>query len=218
MTESPEPTVPTGVPTEQQLSLDGQSAPRPGAAGSSWRGPRIVALGIGLVTLVLVGVLATRQTAAERSTVSPLVGKVAPEITGEDILTGKRFQLSSYQGHWTLVNFFATWCPPCLREHPEIVAFSKANPDVDVLSVINEDTVENVRSFFAENGGSWPVLDNTRAVVDYGITGLPESYLIAPNGQVAVWFKGGLSETRLQETLDEFSSPASAVPSTGSGQ
>jgi cytochrome c biogenesis protein CcmG, thiol:disulfide interchange protein DsbE len=218
MTESPERTDPRGEPTEQQLLLDGDSAPRPGASGSSWRGPRIVALGIGLVTVVLVGVLATRQTAAERSTVSPLVGKVAPEITGNDILTGKRFQLSSEQGRWTLVNFFATWCPPCLREHPEIVAFAKANPDVDVLSVINEDSVENVRAFFAENGGNWPVLDNTRAAVDYGITGLPESYLIAPNGLVAVWFKGALTQSRLQQTLDASGGGVDAPPTTVSGQ
>jgi cytochrome c biogenesis protein CcmG, thiol:disulfide interchange protein DsbE len=145
------------------------------SALSSWRGPRLIALGIGLVTVLLVGVLATRQTASERSTVSPLIGRVAPEITGDDILTGKRFQLSSEQGKWTLVNFFATWCPPCLREHPEILAFQAANLNVNVVSVINEDTTENVRAFFAANGGDWPVLDNTRAAVDYGITGLPES-------------------------------------------
>jgi cytochrome c biogenesis protein CcmG, thiol:disulfide interchange protein DsbE len=186
------------------------------SALSSWRGPRLIALGIGLVTVLLVGVLATRQTASERSTVSPLIGRVAPEITGDDILTGKRFQLSSEQGKWTLVNFFATWCPPCLREHPEILAFEAANLNVNVVSVINEDTTENVRAFFAANGGDWPVLDNTRAAVDYGITGLPESYLIAPNGQVAVWFKGALSETRLQQTLDQYIEAASpaATPST----
>lgn len=182
---------------------------------SGWRGPRLVALLIGAVTVLLVGVLATRQTAAERSTLSPLVGRVAPEITGNDILTGKRVQLSSDQGRWTLVNFFGTWCPGCVREHPEIVAFAKANPDVDILSVINEDSAENVREFFAENGGNWPVLDNPRAAVDYGITGLPESYLVAPNGQVAVWFKGALSESRLQRALDDYSQ--AAVPSTSVG-
>ncbi len=189
-------------------------APSAPSSQSSWRGPRLIALGIGLVTVLLVGVLATRQTASERSTVSPLIGRVAPEITGDDILTGKRFQLSSEQGKWTLVNFFATWCPPCLREHPEILAFQVANPNVNVVSVINEDSTENVREFFAANGGDWPVLDNTRAAVDYGITGLPESYLIAPNGQVAVWFKGALSETRLQQTLDQYSEAASSTASS----
>ncbi len=192
--------------------------PAPPTRSSAWRGPRLIALLIGVVTLLLVGVLATRQTAAERSTTSPLVGRVAPEITGNDIITGRRVQLSSDQGRWTLINFFGTWCPPCVREHPEIVAFEKANPDVDILSVINEDTVENVRAFFAENGGDWPVLDNTRAAVDYGITGLPESYLVAPNGEVAVWFKGALSETRLQRALDDYRTAFNAnSPSTSVG-
>ncbi len=219
MTESPQPSE-SPQPFESTPSQSSEAVPTV-LSRSSWRGPRLIAVAIGLVTVVLVGVLATRQTAAERSTVSPLIGRVAPEITGDDILTGKRFQLSSEQGRWTLVNFFATWCPPCLREHPEIVAFRAANPEVDVVSVINEDSVENVRAFFAENGGDWPVLDNTRAAVDYGITGLPESYLIAPNGQVAVWFKGALSETRLQRTLDQYNgsvSVSTSVAPSGTGQ
>ncbi len=171
-------------------------------ASTSWRGPRLVAVCIGLVTLALVGVLATRKTAAERNTVSPLIGNVAPEITGNDVLTGQRVELSSSLGRWTLVNFFGTWCPPCKREHPEFVAFSEANRDVQMVSVINEDTQENVKAFFAANGGDWPVLDDRRAAVDYGITGLPESYLIAPDGRIAYWFKGGVTQDRLQTALD----------------
>jgi cytochrome c biogenesis protein CcmG, thiol:disulfide interchange protein DsbE len=131
-----------------------------------------------------------------------LIGQVAPEITGNDVLTGKRIELSSSLGRWTVLNFFGTWCPPCKREHPEFVAFSEANPTVQMVSVINEDTQENVRQFFAKNGGNWPVLDVQRAAVDYGITGLPESYLIAPDGRVAYWFKGGVTQARLQTALD----------------
>jgi cytochrome c biogenesis protein CcmG, thiol:disulfide interchange protein DsbE len=184
------------------MSTDDIASSDPVPSSSSWKGPRLVAVCIGLVTLALVGVLATRKTAVERNVISPLVGRVAPEITGNDVLTGKRVELSSSIGRWSLVNFFGTWCPPCKREHPEFVAFSEANPELQMISVINEDTQENVRAFFKAKGGDWPVLDDRRAAVDYGITGLPESYLIAPDGRVAYWFKGGVNQERLQRALD----------------
>jgi cytochrome c biogenesis protein CcmG, thiol:disulfide interchange protein DsbE len=187
-----------------EVSTAGESGTNqaPPAPAASWRGPRLVAIAIGIITIGLVILLATRKTANERSTVSPLIGQVAPEITGNDVLDGKRVELSSSLGRWTVLNFFGTWCPPCKREHPEFVAFSETNPDVQMISVINEDTQENVRQFFAKNGGNWPVLDVQRAAVDYGITGLPESYLIAPDGRIAYWFKGGVTQTRLQTALD----------------
>jgi cytochrome c biogenesis protein CcmG, thiol:disulfide interchange protein DsbE len=193
-----------------EINVDGNTVerdtslpPTPSAPpATSWRGPRLVAICIGIITIGLVVLLATRKTANERNTLSPLIGQVAPEITGNDVLTGKRIELSSSLGRWTVLNFFGTWCPPCKREHPEFVAFSEANPTVQMVSVINEDTQENVRQFFAKNGGNWPVLDVQRAAVDYGITGLPESYLIAPDGRVAYWFKGGVTQARLQTALD----------------
>jgi cytochrome c biogenesis protein CcmG, thiol:disulfide interchange protein DsbE len=174
------------------------------SSASSWRGPRIIAVLIGVITLGLVGVLATRETATERDADSPLIGEVAPEVTGIDVLTGKRVQLSSTLGRWTLVNFFGTWCPGCIREHPELVEFEKANrTEVSLLSLIQDDSVAKVKQFFDQNGGSWPVLDVPRAGVDFGVIKLPETYLITPDGRVAVWFKGAVSQTRLQTAFDQ---------------
>src|SRR6202011_4949167 len=76
------------------------------------------------VTLVvgaaLVAVLATRppQTATEVDT--PLVGQVAPGIAGAT-LAGGSFDLAGQRGRWVVVNFFASWCPPCQQEQPELV-------------------------------------------------------------------------------------------------
>jgi cytochrome c biogenesis protein CcmG, thiol:disulfide interchange protein DsbE len=200
------------------------SSPLPTARQQSWRGPRLIALAIGVLTLLLVGVLATRKTATERDGVSPLIGRVAPEITGDDVLTGRRVQLSSNitGQRWTLVNFFGTWCPPCIIEHPELVAFQEANnSDLTIMSVINEDSVKNVREFFSENGGSWPVLDVPAASVDFGVVKLPENYLITPDGRVAVWFKGAVSQERLQTEFDRakaaFNSPVGATSTETSG-
>jgi cytochrome c biogenesis protein CcmG, thiol:disulfide interchange protein DsbE len=198
-----EPTLAPEPGSSDSSGASGSSS-RSGSSGSSWRGPRIIAVLIGVITLGLVGVLATRETATERDADSPLVGQVAPEVTGNDVLTGKRVQLSSTLGRWTLVNFFGTWCPGCIREHPELVEFEQANrSEVSLLSLIQEDSPEKVKRFFEQNGGSWPVLDVPRAGVDFGVIKLPETYLITPDGRVAVWFKGAVSQTRLQTAFDQ---------------
>ncbi len=183
----------------------------------SWRGPRLIAIAIGIVTLALVGVLATRDTAAERFTASPLIGQLAPEFSGEDVMTGKRMQLSSDLGQWTFVNFFASWCTGCKVEHPDLISFSKANPDVRLLSVIGAgDTADDAREFFQKRGGGWPVVDAERASVDYGVTGLPESFLVAPNGQIAYWFKGPITQARVEKRLAQAKAAyAQPAPTTG---
>jgi cytochrome c biogenesis protein CcmG, thiol:disulfide interchange protein DsbE len=180
----------------------------------SWRGPRLIAICIGILTLALVGVLATRDTAGERDSLSPLVGQVAPEFTGEDILSGDRRQLSSELGKWTFVNFFASWCTGCIVEHPDLVELSQANTDLQLISVISGDNVKDAKAFFAKRGGNWPVIDAERATVDYGVTGLPESFLITPNGEIAYWFKGPITKARVEARFAEakaaFSAPAPA--------
>ena len=76
---------------------------------------------------------------------------------------------------------------PCIAEHPELVAFSRSHAaagDAAVVSVVFDDTAANVEAFFEENGGDWPVIadDSGRVAVAYGVTGVPESYMVAPSG------------------------------------
>jgi thiol-disulfide isomerase/thioredoxin len=181
------------------MSVDVVSAP----ASSSWRGPRALAVLIGVVTMGLIVVLATRQPATERAAESRLIGGVAPEIAGVEVLSGKRAQLSSSQGRWTLVNFFAPWCTGCIAEHGDLVSFSENNPDVQMIAVVSNENEDDVREFYAKRGGNWPVIDDSQAPVVYGVTALPETFLITPDGRIAQWFKGASSERRIQASLDE---------------
>ena len=84
-----------------------------------------------------------------------------------------------------LVNFFATWCVPCQREHDELAAFDDrhdAAGDAVVVSVVFDDTTEDARDFFEEEGGDWPVVvgDQGDIALDYGVIEVPESYLVEP--------------------------------------
>ncbi|MBN2624113.1 MAG: TlpA family protein disulfide reductase, partial [Acidimicrobiales bacterium] len=95
-----------------------------GAADVDVPGRGRVGLAVSVVVAVLVVafvvVLATREPATERRAKSPLIGKVAPALVGET-LDGGTFDIDDHQGRWVVVNFFATWCQPCVEEHPELV-------------------------------------------------------------------------------------------------
>ena len=104
------------------------------------------------------------------------------------------------------MNFFSTTCVPCIVEHPELVEFSERHAavgDAVVVSVAFDDSADNVREFFLENGGDWPVLtgDTGSIAVAYGVTAVPESYLVAPSGVVAAKIIGGVTADQLDERI-----------------
>ena len=164
-----------------------------------------IALPVAIVAGVLVLVLATRDSAFERNASSPILGALAPPVVGSTI-TGESFDLDDWRGRWVIVNFFQSTCVPCIMEHPELVAFEEHHTeagDARIVSVVFDDTVENVRQFFAVHGGEWPVLATgaRQAAVAYGVTGVPESYLVAPSG-VVVWKQlGGVTADEIDDVI-----------------
>jgi cytochrome c biogenesis protein CcmG/thiol:disulfide interchange protein DsbE len=110
-----------------------------------------------------------------------------------------------------VVNFFATWCTPCRVEHPELVAFSEAHEeagDASVLSVVFDDQPENVAAFFAEQGGSWPVVDGGGVILDWAVAQVPESFIVAPTGLVAAKVTGGVTQAGLDALIADLAGPA----------
>lgn len=165
-----------------------------------------VALALLLGGLVLV--LFTAEPSTNKLADSPLLGKYAPALTGESVTTAGEYDVVDDAGKWVLVNFFATWCTPCVAEHDDLVAFSNAHAiagDASVVSVVFSDTTRNVEAFFRKNGGDWPVVidDDGRIATDWGVTGVPESYLVAPNGQVRAKIVGGIDAAKLEQLLIE---------------
>jgi cytochrome c biogenesis protein CcmG, thiol:disulfide interchange protein DsbE len=164
------------------------------------------AVATGVVLALFVVVLATREPATNRSVDSPLLGKPARELAGQSLLDGEAFDLRDEEGRWVLVNFFATWCEPCRKEHPQLVRFAQDHrvaDDARVVSVVFQDQPEDVERWFRENGGDWPVVDDDDGsiVVDWSVSGVPESYLVDHNGGVRAKIVGGIDAEKLDDLL-----------------
>jgi cytochrome c biogenesis protein CcmG/thiol:disulfide interchange protein DsbE len=183
----------------------------PGARGPRRRTAVVVAVVLAVVLALLIGVLATREPATDRLSDSPLIGRAAPAITGTD-LQGEEFDLDALRGRWVVVNFFATWCVPCRVEHPELVRFAEAHPDDGaVVSVVFDDEPTDVQAFFEENGGEWPVVpgEGTGVILDYAVSGVPESFVVSPNGVVVAKVTGGVTAAGLDQVIAQVQENAS---------
>lgn len=184
------------VDVEPGLAPDEEEAP-----ARRWRifglPVSVVASGaLGVVVLLLIVLLATRDPASDRQVDSPLLGRTAPRIEGTTI-AGRDFDSATYDGRWLVVNFFATWCVPCVQEHPELVAFQRAQREAgqaNVISVVFDDDEASARQFFERNGGDWPVVLAAQTVIaDWGVRGVPESFVVDPSGTVRYKLIGGVT-------------------------
>jgi cytochrome c biogenesis protein CcmG, thiol:disulfide interchange protein DsbE len=163
-----------------------------------------IAGAVALVLLAVVVVAARAKPATQRIGESPLVGHTAPSLRG-DVISGPAETLDALRGKFVLVNFFATWCVPCRQEHPELVRFSQrhATDDVAVIQVVYGDRASTVKSFIAKHGGTWPVVDDPQGSIalDWGVRGLPESYLVDPRGYVLYKITGGADAEGLERLV-----------------
>lgn len=171
----------------------------------------LIALVAVAVLAPFIVVLAGGQPAVDRFAKSPLLGKPAPALQGNTI-DGTVFRLADHKGTWVVVNFFAPWCTGCRQEHPALISFSaqhQVSADAELVGVIFNDTPDNVRAFRRDLGGDWPlVIDPNGSVgVDYGVSALPETFVIDPSGYVRAKFSSPVSAAGLNRVLDSLRSP-----------
>ena len=175
------------------------------AAGLKRRPVMVVTLAATAILAVLVAVLATSGPASQVSAASPLVGRTAPAIKGKAVNGSGDVSLSQLSGKWVLVNFAASWCVPCQQEMPQLLDFSDqhaARGDAVVLTVAyDEQNVPSLGSFLRSWHAAWPAVDDGSAVVNYGVGGLPESYLVDPAGTVVAKYVGGVKSAQLDSVI-----------------
>jgi cytochrome c biogenesis protein CcmG/thiol:disulfide interchange protein DsbE len=144
-----------------------------------------------VVAAGLIAVLATRPPAAVSEVQSPLVGTPAPPVRGLTV-DGTAFTLARPPGTYVVLNFFASWCPPCQTEGPELVRFAFEHQqagDARLVSVVFDDRASDARSYQATLGATWPTVADPRGVIalSYGVRAPPSTFLIAPDGRVVAY-------------------------------
>ncbi|MDR2011845.1 MAG: TlpA family protein disulfide reductase [Rhodanobacter sp.] len=120
-------------------------------------------------------------------------------------LDGGSFDLAAARGHWVIVNFWATWCSPCIKEMPDISAFVAAHPEVRAIGLAFEDTDKaEVQAFVKAHPVKYPIaqIDIYAPPADFDTPrGLPLTYLIAPDGSIAKTFTGPIMATDLKKAI-----------------
>lgn len=130
------------------------------------------------------------------------LGAAANDFTLEDI-QGKTHRLADYRGKWVLVNFWATWCPPCLEEIPELTSLHNAHHDKDLVVIgiaIDSGSNKKVADFAQAHGISYPVVMGDRKVTAQigAVDVLPVSYLYNPKGEPANYQAGEVTRANVE--------------------
>ncbi|HMK97169.1 MAG TPA: TlpA disulfide reductase family protein [Acidimicrobiales bacterium] len=174
----------------------------PAARRSLVRRPVLWAAGgVAVALAVLIAVMASAEPSSEVSANSPLLGNLAPAISGPG-LDGGHYSLSQYRGEWVLVNFMASWCVACQKEMPQLQRFWQEHKgDAVVLSVAEDPSdVGHLTAYLRARGAHWPAVDDPAAAVAYGLQGMPTSFLVAPDG-VVYWYLLGEVQARQLDAL-----------------
>lgn len=192
----------------------GQQSPPAGAEGPPRPRRRRAGLAVAAVVAAaavaaLVALLASQMNTDPTLVRSPLVGRPAPafELPGVD---GGVIRSADLAGRPYVVNFWATWCVACRREHPYLMSFyERWSPQgVGMVGIVYNDSAENVLAFRTEMkmAGSYPdAMDpGGRAAIDFGVYGVPETFVVDANGIVVAKLIGEAKPGSLDRILAGF--------------
>lgn len=167
----------------------------------NWRNVAIVAV----VVLPIVGLLAFGFGHDPHAVPFGLKDAGAPDFSLRT-LDGVEVRLSDLRGKPVVLNFWASWCEPCKFEHDMLQQAARYYGDsVTFLGVVYQDKEDNVRKYLENHPSAYRhVLDpDTKVAIDYGVSGVPESYLVDANGTVREKSPGVISGDELRRWLDK---------------
>ncbi|MGB5649217.1 MAG: TlpA disulfide reductase family protein [Sedimenticolaceae bacterium] len=140
-----------------------------------------------------------------------LIGGLWSQVQAEPVdftlkdLDGEPVSLSDFRGRWVVINFWASWCSPCVRELPELVLYQQRNPDVQVIGINFEETSsDESRGFLAQFDMNFPNLKIAKKplVPFEPLEGLPTTAIVNPAGEMVERHMGPVTANHLQAIID----------------
>ena len=157
------------------------------------------------VFAALVVLLAIGLRLSPREVPSPLIGKAAPAFELPLLLSpDKKFSGKDMLGRVWILNVWASWCPPCLVEHPVVTRIAKSGM-APVVGLNYKDAREEALPWLERNGNPYQLIAydrDGRIGIDYGVYGVPETYVIDRQGVIRYKHIGPLSADVVREKLE----------------
>ncbi len=123
-------------------------------------------------------------------------------------MNGKQLKLSDYRGKWVVLNYWATWCPPCLEELPELVLFHESHKDRDAVVIgIDMEMLqpEALEQFVDDNFLTYPIVPMVENMPSFdNVDNFPTSYLIDPDGIAVVKHVGAVTSDAIEEFINSY--------------
>ena len=167
---------------------------------------RRAAVAVIVVIVAVAVVFALRFGDDPRAVDSPLIGERVPEVELPYLEQTGSVDLRDLRGGVVVVNFWASWCVPCRAEHKALLRAAAAYGDagVRVLGVVYQDDPDSAKAFLDAEGRGYDVVTDpgSRAAIEFGLFGVPETFFIDARGRVAAKVSGPVTNAQLTKTID----------------
>ena len=203
--------------TEQQVPTAPTPAPPPRPSNRNW-----VVIGVMAFALVAMIYIGLHTANKGGGMVGNLRGKAAPDFELRDLISGQKVKLSDYKGKAVVLNFWATWCPPCKEEIPWFVDLQKqyGSEGLAILSLDTDDDAseQDVVAFAQKMGINYPVMRGSDEVESLygGVDGLPTTFYIGRDGRVLNRVEGLHSHYEIESSIKEALAQSASASNQGS--
>jgi cytochrome c biogenesis protein CcmG/thiol:disulfide interchange protein DsbE len=157
-----------------------------------------------VLPVLILGLLAVALLARAPSTSPTAVGNLAPDFNLVD-LDGDPVRLTDFRGRPLIINFWASWCGPCVEEFPLLrdALDRYRDSDLAIVGIVYQDRSEAARAFMERTDAPWPATmdPGDRVAASYGILAPPETYFVGRDGTIVARQIGQFSASSLQEKI-----------------
>ncbi len=156
-----------------------------------------------LIICALLGIVASLISGLEgKATTNP--GEDAIDFELKDV-NGNMYKLSDFKGQTVVLNFFATWCQPCIDEAPELEAFAQEYKGAQLLIIAKGESKKRMEKYISETNSKLLYLLDTKEEISkkYGVIGQPDTIIINKEGVIVERFTGPTKKTELIKLIEE---------------
>lgn len=162
---------------------------------------------VSTIVIVLALIFGIKLFIGDQTTQSPLIGEQAPAFNLQVWGSSNSVSISSLHGKPVVLNLWASWCIPCRQEAPALESAWQQyqSQGVEFIGVDVQDTQQAGQQFISENGITYPIVTDAdgHLSINYGMTGVPETYFISPSGRIVGKIAGPLDAQSISTSMQQ---------------